>query len=125
MSTDNRRARFERFVELFYTQKRVRDAFEYLVAEDYRQHNPGIADGRENAIAALLPKFDGSPEARFEVLRTIVESDFAMAHVRASRPGVPEAAVADIYRFQDGRIVEHWDVLQAVPADAVHDHPMF
>jgi predicted SnoaL-like aldol condensation-catalyzing enzyme len=48
-----------------------------------------------------------------------------MVHVRASRPGSPDAAVADIYRFENGRIVEHWDVLQPVPADPVHDHPMF
>jgi predicted SnoaL-like aldol condensation-catalyzing enzyme len=48
-----------------------------------------------------------------------------MVHVKASRPGAPDAAVADIYRFEDGRIVEHWDVLQQVPMHAVHDHPMF
>ncbi|GAA3311117.1 hypothetical protein [Arthrobacter ramosus] len=40
--TDNRAA-FERFVELFYTRKRVREAFDYLVANEYRQHNPTIA----------------------------------------------------------------------------------
>ena len=68
MTTENRVA-FERFVDLFYTQKRV--------------------------------------------------------HLKASRPGAPDAAVADLYRFEDGRIVEHWDVLQPVPPNAVHDHPMF
>lgn len=122
--TDNRAA-FERFVDLFYTRKRVREAFEFLVAEDYRQHNPNIADGPESAIAALTPKFDDAPEARFDVERILVDGDHAMVHVRASYPGRPDAAVADIYRFADGRIVEHWDVLQAVPADAAHDHPMF
>jgi len=48
-----------------------------------------------------------------------------MVHVKASRPGAPDAAVADIYRFDGGRIVEHWDVLQQVPVHAAHDHPMF
>lgn len=122
--TDNRAA-FEQFVDLFYTRKRVREAFEFLVAEDYTQHNPNIADGPESAIAALTPKFDGAPEATFDVERILVDGDHAMVHVRASHPGRPDAAVADIYRFADGRIVEHWDVLQAVPADAAHDHPMF
>lgn len=69
---DNRAA-FERFVEVFYTQKRVREAFDFLVASDYRRHNPNIPDGR----------------------------------------------------FENGRIVEHWDVLQPVPEHPVHDHPMF
>jgi predicted SnoaL-like aldol condensation-catalyzing enzyme len=121
---DNRAA-FERFVELFYAQKRVREAFDYLVADRYVQHNPTIQDGPEAAIKALTPKFDGSPDNRFEVQRILVDGDLAMVHVRASGPGRPDAAVADLYRFEDGRIVEHWDVLQPVPAGAVHDHPMF
>ncbi|HKU02764.1 MAG TPA: nuclear transport factor 2 family protein [Arthrobacter sp.] len=120
----NREA-FERFVEIFYTQKRVRDAFEYLVADTYRQHNPTIPDGPAAAIEALTPKFDGSPDARFDVQRILVDGDLAMVHVRASGPGRPDAAVADIYRFEAGRIVEHWDVLQPVPERPVHDHPMF
>jgi predicted SnoaL-like aldol condensation-catalyzing enzyme len=124
METGNRVA-FERFVDLFYTQKRVADAFAGLVADEYRQHNPTIADGPAAAVAALTPKFDGSPDARFEVQRILVDGDLAMVHVRASRPGAPDAAVADIYRFEDGRIVEHWDVLQPVPPGAAHDHPMF
>jgi predicted SnoaL-like aldol condensation-catalyzing enzyme len=63
------RAAFERFVELFYTQKRVRDAFAYLVSDHYIQHNPTIQAGPAAAIEALTPKFDGSPENRFDVLR--------------------------------------------------------
>ncbi|WP_043434991.1 nuclear transport factor 2 family protein [Arthrobacter sp. I3] len=121
---DNRAA-FERFVEIFYTQKRVREAFDFLVAEDYRQHNPTIPDGPEAAVRMLTPKFDGSPDSRFEVQRILVDGDLALVHVRASGPGRPDAAVTDIYRFENGRIVEHWDVLQPVPQDPVHDHPMF
>ena len=119
------RAAFDEFVDLFYRQKRVADAFALLVSDDYRQHNPSIADGPAAAIAALTPKFDGSPGARFEILRTIIDGDLAMVHVRATRPGAPDAAVADIYRFEGDRIVEHWDVLQTMPEAPVHDHPLF
>lgn len=122
--TDNRAA-FERFVEIFYTQKRVKEAFDYLVADEYRQHNPTIPDGPEAAVSILTPKFDGSQDSRFEVQRILVDGDLAMVHVRASGPGRPDAAVADIYRFENGRIVEHWDVLQPMPERPVHDHPMF
>ncbi len=122
--TDNRAA-FERFCDLFYTHKRVADAFAFLVAPAYRQHNPTIPDGPDAAVGMLTPKFDGSPEASFEIQRILVDGDLAMVHVKASRPGVPDAAVADIYRFESGRIVEHWDVLQQVPVHAAHDHPMF
>ena len=119
------RADFERFCELFYTRRRVREAFSFLVSEHYIQHNPSLPDGPEPAIEMLTPKFDGSPEARFEIQRMLVDGDLAMVHVRASRPGAPDAAVADIYRFEGGRIVEHWDVLQPVPPNPVSDHPMF
>jgi predicted SnoaL-like aldol condensation-catalyzing enzyme len=121
----NTRAAFEQFVDLFYSQKRVADAFALLVAEDYRQHNPNIADGRAAAVAALTPKFDDAPDARFEVQRILVDGDLAMVHVRAETPGAPVAAVADIYRFEGERIVEHWDVLQPMPPHPVHDHPLF
>lgn len=121
----DRRADFERFCDLFYTQKRVRAAFEFLVSQNYIQHNPNIPDGPEPAIEMLTPKFDGSPDASFEIQRMLVDGDLAMVHVKASRPGKPDAAVADIYRFAGGRIVEHWDVLQPVPEDPVSSHPMF
>ena len=124
MAADNR-VSFERFVDLFYTQKRVADAFAGHVSHEYRQHNPTIGDGPEAAVEMLTPKFDGSPDAHFEVQRILVDGDLAMVHVKASRPGAQDAAVADIYRFEDGRIVEHWDVLQQVPVHAANDHPMF
>lgn len=124
MPQDNRAA-FERFCDLFYTRKRVAEAFAYLVADTYRQHNPTIADGPDVAVAALLPKFDDNPDSAFEIQRILVDGDLAMVHVRARFPGQPDTAVADIYRFENGRIVEHWDVLQPVPEHAVHDHPMF
>jgi predicted SnoaL-like aldol condensation-catalyzing enzyme len=119
------RVAFEQFCDLFYTQKRVADAFAFLVSDDYRQHNPTIADGPAAAVEALTPKFDDSPDARFEIQRILVDGDLAMVHVKASSPERPVAAVADIYRFADGKLVEHWDVLQVVPEHPAHDHPMF
>ena len=47
---------FERFVDLFYTQKRVADAFADVVSDDYRQHNPTIPDGPAAAIERRHPK---------------------------------------------------------------------
>ncbi|MET0886839.1 MAG: nuclear transport factor 2 family protein, partial [Mycetocola sp.] len=77
MTADNRAA-FETFVDLFYTQKRVAEAFAALVSDDYRQHNPTIADGPAAAIEMLTPKFDDSPDAAFEVQRILVDGDLAM-----------------------------------------------
>lgn len=123
--TERNRAVVTDFARLFYAEKRVRDAFVAHVAPGYIQHNPGIADGRDAAIAALEPKFS-RPEARFEVQRILVDGDHALIHLRArSDAAARGAAVADIYRLKDGKIVEHWDVLQPVPETSANPHPMF
>jgi len=121
---DNR-AIMSEFADIFYRQRDVRTAFERFVASDYIQHNPGIADGREVAIAALEPKF-GAPGTRFDVKRILVDGEFAMIHVHARpAPEARGAAVADIFRLKGGKIVEHWDVLQPFPEESANAHPMF
>lgn len=123
--TARNRAVVEDFARLFYAEKNVRAAFEKYVVEDYIQHNPNIADGREAAIAALEPKFS-SPTARFTIKRILVDRDHAVIHLHGQPdPASRGGAVADIYRLKDGMIVEHWDVLQPVPEHAANPHPMF
>ena len=123
MTTDNRELVTE-FARILYTERDPRTAFDRFVSPDYIQHNPGLPDGPEAAVEGLEPKFraDG---ARFDVQRILVDGDLAVVHVRASRPGAPDAAVADFYRVEDGLLVEHWDVLQPVPPTSANDHPMF
>ena len=113
------------FARIFYQERDVRRAFETHVASDYIQHNPGIADGRDAAIAALAPMFS-NPGARFEVKRILVDGDLAVIHLFGQGdPATWGAAVADIYRLKDGKIVEHWDVLQPMPETSANAHPMF
>ena len=115
MAVDNR-AVMRRFVDLFYGKHDVRAAFNTFVVPGYIQHNPGIADGRAAAIAALAPMFR-APGAAFEVRHLLVDGDLALVHLFGrGRAGTPGAAVADLYRLRDGRIVEHWDVIQPVAA---------
>lgn len=112
------------FARILYAERDPRTAFARYVAADYVQHNPGLPDGPAAAVEALEPKFQADG-ARFEVQRILVDGDLAVVHVRASRPGAPDAAVADFYRVANGRVVEHWDVLQSVPPTAANAHPMF
>lgn len=123
--TARNRAIVTDFARLFYTERKVRAAFERYVAPDYIQHNPGIVDGREAAIAMLEPKFS-RPGASFAIKRIIVDGDLAVIHLHG-RPAPDNAggAVADIYRLSNGRIVEHWDVLQPIQPGAVNPHPYF
>lgn len=118
--TDSNRRMITEFARIFYTERDVKKAFEAYVSDHYVQHNPNIADGREAAIAALAPKFS-APGARFDIRRIVVDGNLAVIHLRG-RPS-PDAlggAVADIYRIENGKIVEHWDVLQAIPAKSVN-----
>jgi predicted SnoaL-like aldol condensation-catalyzing enzyme len=111
------------FADLFYTQRNVAAAFHRFVASDYIQHNPNIADGREAAITALTPLFS-RPTAHFDIRHVLVGGGYAVVHVHAWSEGSAEAAaVFDIFRLRNGKIVEHWDVLQQSPLKSVNPRP--
>jgi predicted SnoaL-like aldol condensation-catalyzing enzyme len=105
-------------------QRRDVSAVERFYAEDYTQHNPDIPQGRA-ALQGLVENL--SPSIYYEPGLIIAEDDFVAIHGRirgwADRPQV----VVDIFRVQDGKLAEHWDVLQnEVPATAgVAGLPMF
>jgi predicted SnoaL-like aldol condensation-catalyzing enzyme len=115
----------EAFVEIFYKQKKVRKAFEVFVAEDYIQHNPTIGNGREAAIEMLEPKFS-NPEASFDIKRILIDGNMAVIHLNGKLSNnTLGVAVVDIYRIENEKIVEHWDVLQAVPTESANKNTMF
>ncbi len=123
--TERNRAIVTDFARIFYAEKDVRKAFDSYVVPDYIQHNPGVADGRDAAITALEPMFS-RPGARFDVKRILVDGDHAVIHLHGRGDAATAgAAVADIYRLKDGKIVEHWDVLQSMPTKSANPHPMF
>ncbi len=114
------------FVPLFYEQRDARKAFTDWVAEDYIQHNPVAKDGRDNAVAALEPFFKSMPGLRYTVARIIIEGDLAVVHNKLQMNAQDRgSAVVDIFRIEDCKIKEHWDVIQAIPAESANDHPMF
>lgn len=122
--TEANRAIVEDFARLFYTERNVRQAFELHVSENYIQHNPRFADGREVAIVGLAELFS-APGSTFEVQRILVDGDLAAVHLRGRPGGRPPVAVADFFRLENGKIVEHWDAIQPVPEQSANPHPMF
>ena len=122
---ENNRQIVTQFAYTFYSQKDVKKAFTTWVAENYIQHNPGIADGRTAAIQALTPLFS-SPHNQFAIEKILVDGNLAAIHVRAT-DGVRKqtVSVVDMYRLDKGKIVEHSDVLQDVPRHSKNAHPMF
>jgi predicted SnoaL-like aldol condensation-catalyzing enzyme len=95
------------------------DAFDDLLVEDYVQHNPQAGSGREAAKAffAQLGRVD------VDVHRMVIEADLAAIHSHYKTLGM---AGADFFRFNgEGKIIEHWDVLQQVPDTTVSGNDMF
>jgi predicted SnoaL-like aldol condensation-catalyzing enzyme len=125
-SADSNRATALAFGDMVFNQKRVQEAFDAYVGPTYTQHNPLVPDGREGAITGLGFMLSQNPQFRYIVRRSIAEGDMVALHVEAYyNPQHRGKAVVDIFRFEDGKIVEHWDVLQEVPETARNTNTMF
>src|SRR5258705_12358346 len=93
-----------------------------LVAGPFIQHNPQFPDGVD-AIIAFIKQSGCFP---CEVKRIAIDGDLAFVHARYLNFAGRETAGVDIFRFDaNGKIVEHWDVLQPVPAEAKNSNTMF
>ncbi len=114
------------FIELFYEQKKVREAFETWVHPDYIQHKPTLPDGREPVIAFLEGLLERFPDRTFTIHRVIASDDLVAVHYH-SRANANDLgfAVVDIFRVEDCLMVEHWDVVQPVPEHSENDNTMF
>lgn len=122
--TARNRAIMIHFVTLLYQDKKPREAFELYVDEGYIQHNPAIPDGREAALAWLEPVWN-LPEAQIQVRRVLVDGDYGFVQIIGRMNSQdPGSAVMNIFRLEDGMIMEHWDVTQAFPPETASGRPL-
>jgi predicted SnoaL-like aldol condensation-catalyzing enzyme len=102
------------------------DAVDRHIPPDYIQHSSLAPPGREALKDFLRRVRAESPDARQTVHRTFADGDHVIVHLHVERwPGDPGLAVVDIFRLEAGRIKEHWDVIQEVPAEPVNTNTMF
>lgn len=91
----------------------------------YIQHNPTAPDGIEGFKAFIAFRKDKFPNAKSEIKRAFAEGDYVILHVHGVRePGERGVAIVDIFRLENGKIVEHWDVVQPIPEKAANDNGM-
>jgi len=101
-------------------------AVERYVGGEYIQHNPEVADGKAGFIAYFSAMARDYPDKRIEFLRAVAEGDLVALHTHQAWPGGDEYVTMDFFRFDDaGRIVEHWDAIQSVPAATASGNPMY
>ncbi|WP_416191849.1 nuclear transport factor 2 family protein [Neisseria sp. CCUG12390] len=115
------------FYEMAFNQHKVKEATEKYVGDVYLQHNPGVADGGQAFIDAFVPFLKEHPKSKAEIKRVMADGDLVMLHVHSTIDEKDRGeAVVDIFRFdENGKIVEHWDVIQQVPEKTASGRSMF
>lgn len=102
------------------------DKVEQHLPPHYLQHSSLAEPGRDALKRFLAHIRTESPDARQTIHRAFLDGDHVIVHVHVERwPGDPGLAVVDIFRCENCEIVEHWDVVQDIPANPINPNGMF
>ena len=114
------------FYDLMSNQCCPQEAIEHYAGASYKQHNPGVLDKKQGFVDYFGKAAGDYPGKRVEFKRVIAEGDYVVLHCRREWPGDHTWAGIDIFRVDDdGKIVEHWDVLQIVLDGSTNSNGIF
>jgi len=133
MDAEGRKEFVINFLKTAFEEKDPEKALRLYVGDYYRQHNPFVPDNKEGFVAYVKMRVAKNPNRRMEFKHAFVDGDYVILHIHHIFAPTDEVYVeapnglagVDIFRLEKGRIVEHWDVLQPVPAQSMHQNTMF
>ena len=113
-----------RFYTAAFIDRNLEAARVYL-SDDYIQHNPSVKSGAVAFLEFAKGIHARNPNSKIIIKRVIAENDLVVLHMlNKPRPEGPEMAVVDIFRVENGKVIEHWDVKQEVPTiESVNGNP--
>lgn len=113
------------FYNKFFNEHKVDEA-SLIVTDDYKQHNPYVPDGKKPFVSYFKEFFAENPNSKAKIVRSAVDGDLVWLHVHSTLNDKDKGeAVVDIFRVKEGKIIEHWDVIQGVPEVAENNNTMF
>ena len=115
-----------KFLTMIFNEHKVEEAFKLYSVPDYKQHNPYAATGAGPAIAFLGGHVKQNPQCSTDIKRVIAEGDLVAIHNNPkANPNDRGSAVVDIFRIENGKVVEHWDVVQPVAEKSANQNTQF
>ena len=101
-------------------------AVDLYVGIEYIQHNPLVGDGKDAFVAYFNKMSAEYPNKSIDFVRAVAEGDLVALHTHQKWPGNEEYVTMDFFRFDDdGKIVEHWDSMQQIPASSANGNTMY
>lgn len=114
------------FYEGVFLKHQVKEYADRYIGNQYIQHNPYVPDGKAPFVNYFTEYFKTNPDAKNEIKRSIAEGDLVVLHVHSTQNKQDRGeAIIDIFRVENGKITEHWDVVQNIPADSANSNTMF
>lgn len=115
----------QEFYDIIINKKDFESARKYI-GDRYKQHNPLVADGPEGLRTFIEFLKTNFPDARSEIKRIFADGDYVILHVHSIRPpNMRGRAIIEIFRLENGKIDEHWDVIQEIPEESANLNGMF
>lgn len=109
-----------------FNKQQPAEAMKLYGGLNYKQHNPHAPDGKEAFVSFFTEFYKTKKDSSVEIKRMIAEGDYVVVHVLSKLNKQDRGtAVMDIFRLENGKLVEHWDVMQQIPANMAHKNTMF